>query len=161
VLNKYNELQSRWENNQLIGLDVIIDKSGVVTPIDIDYVENDNLTHTYGKEYHISYGNKYTLEELFDNYDELWSEIQINDKILLDNDCFIFCGEGEMGNEGFIVKTDINNNVSWMLYSTTSNPFINIKKIGDLVYVQSSANFYISVDMVDNRFSIVNEDIKN
>lgn len=161
MLSNYNELQDRWLNNQLVGLDIIITKSGFVTPIDIEYVENDNLTHTFRKEYSISYGNSSTLEELFDNYDEPWSEIQINDQILINNEYFILCGEGEMGNEGFIVKTDIHNNISWMLYSTTSNPFITIKKIGDIVYVQSSANFYIAVNPVDDSVSIVNEDIQN
>jgi hypothetical protein len=161
VLSKYNELQDKWLNNQLIGLDVIIAKSGVVTPIDIEYMENDSLTHTFGKEYSISYGNNSTLEAFFDNYDEPWSEIQVNDQILINNDCFILCGEGEMGSEGFIVKTDINNNITWMLYSTTSNPFINIKTTGDIVYVQSSANFYVAVNSINDSVSIVNENIQN
>ncbi len=160
MLNKCNELQERWINNQLIGLDIIVKDSGVVRPIDIEHIRNSNLTHTYGKQYSISYGKDSTLEELLNNNDELWSEIQINDKLLLNNDYIIFCGEGEMGNEGFIVKTDIDNNIIWTLYSTTSNPFIIIKEIGDIVYVQSSANFYIAINSINDGISIINEAIQ-
>lgn len=161
MLNKYEELNKRWKKGQVIGLDVIISKSNGVTPIDIMYVRNDYLTHSFRKEYSISYGNNMTLLALFDNYNDPWSEIQVNDRAPLNDDGFIICGEGEMGNEGFIVKTDINNDLIWMLYSTTSNPFMSINKINNNFYIQSSANFYIEMNALNDSITIVNEDIKN
>ena len=161
MLSISNELQDRWMNNQLIGLDIILADDGMAIPINIESIRNDNLAYTFRKEYSISYGSEMSLDELFDNYDDPWSEVQTNNKIQLDDNSFILCGEGEMGNEGFIVKTDSNNKISWMLYSSSSNPFINMKKIDDTIYIQSTDNFFISLNIMDNSIIIINEDIHN
>jgi len=161
MLNISNEWQDRWMNNQLIGLDIILTDSGMVIPIKIESIRNDNLFYTFRKEYSISYGSEMPLDELLETYDDPWSEVQINNKIQLEDNSFILCGEGEMGSEGFIVKTDSNNKISWMLYSSSSNPFINMKQIDNTIYIQSTDNFFISLNIMDNSIIIVNEDIHN
>ncbi|MBD2782904.1 hypothetical protein ID855_18070 [Xenorhabdus sp. ZM] len=153
------ELQDRWIDNQLIGLDIIYHHSGIVKNIDIDFIKNDKLIHTFQKEYSLSYEGETTLTELFGNYDDPWSEIQVNNKVLLNNDQIVLCGEGEMGNEGFIVKTDTNNNIKWFLYSTTSNPFVNIKQKDNMVYIQSTSNFYAVLNLSNDDVFLLNEDI--
>ncbi|MBG2877593.1 hypothetical protein I4902_18350 [Proteus alimentorum] len=152
-----NTLQKKWIKNQLIGLDLIYDCSELIRFIDIDFIKNSQLIHSYQKEYFLSYEGKTTLDNLLQSNDDLWSEIQINNKILIDDKYILLCGEGEMGSDGFIVKTDINNNILWFLYSTTSNPFINIEQKESMVYFRSTSNFDIALDLINSNIFIENE----
>ncbi|EAE3624713.1 hypothetical protein G0Q57_001916 [Listeria monocytogenes] len=150
-----NELQRRWLQNQLIGIDVIVKDSGHVKLIDITYTHNENLIDTFKKEYVISYGADTALPKLLQDYKDPWANYQINDRISVD-DQFVFCGEGEMGNEGFIVKTDADNQINWMLFSTTSNPFIELTTNNNSVYINSTAGFFITLNVKTNEISILN-----
>ncbi|MBG6031164.1 hypothetical protein I5E97_08880 [Proteus hauseri] len=154
-----NILKNKWINNQLIGLDLIYATSGLIRFIDIGFIENSQLIHSYQKEYFLSYNGETTVDNLLQSNDELWSKIQINNKILIDDKYTLLCGEGEMGSDGFIVKTDINNNILWFLYSTTSNPFISIERKENIIYFQSTLNFYIALDLSNDDISIINQDI--
>ncbi|QHP52428.1 hypothetical protein EH203_00240 [Pectobacterium carotovorum subsp. carotovorum] len=154
-----NELRKKWLENKLPGLDLVIFESGKVQYIDIDFIENNALPHSFNKEYFISHGEISTFKDIADTHDEIWSEIQINNKLSVDKENIFLCGEGEMGNEGFIIKTDINNNIKMVFYSTTSNPFIAIRKIQDNIYFKSTANFHVVVDLFSNDITICNEDI--
>ncbi|QIG05245.1 hypothetical protein [Proteus sp. ZN5] len=157
--NSTNPIQSKWINNQLIGLDLVFEPSGLIRFIDIDFINNPKLIHSYQKEYFLSYKGETTFDNLLQNDDDLWSEIQINNKILIDDKYILFCGEGEMGSDGFIVKTDINNNILWFLYSTNSNPFVSIERKENIVYFQSTLNFHITLDLINNDIFILNQDI--
>ncbi|MDI9106149.1 hypothetical protein DMW62_00115 [Serratia marcescens] len=151
------EMQSKWEDNQLIGLDVIINDVGVVREIDIEFEMNYKFKDTFNKEYKISLGNETTLDALIEQYDEVWSEIQVSNKVQLPDGDFLLCGEGEMGNEGFIARTDGINRLKWFMYSTTSNPFVNVIEASKCVYFQSTLGFYLCFDITNNNISIKNE----
>ncbi|MBQ0215332.1 hypothetical protein OSB94_17335 [Proteus vulgaris] len=154
--NPTNPIQKKWINNQLIGLDLVYEPSGLIRFIDIDFIDNPQLIHSYQKEYFLSYKGETTVDNLLQSDDDLWSEIQINNKILIDNKYILLCGEGEMGSDGFIVKTDINNNILWFLYSTTSNPFINIERKENIVYFQSTSNFFVKFNLINSNIFIEN-----
>lgn len=154
--NPTNPIQNKWINNQLIGLDLVYESSGLIIFIDIDFIDNPQLIHSYQKEYFLSYKGETTFDNLRQNDDDLWSEIQINNKILIDDKYILLCGEGEMGSDGFIVKTDINNNILWFLYSTTSNPFVSIERKENIVYFQSTSNFRIKFNLINNNIFIEN-----
>lgn len=154
--NPTNPIQKKWINNQLIGLDLVYEPSGLIRFIDIDFIDNPQLIHSYQKEYFLSYKGETTVDNLLQSDDDLWSEIQINNKILIDNKYILLCGEGEMGSDGFIVKTDINNNILWFLYSTTSNPFINIERKENIVYFQSTSNFFVKLNLINSNIFIEN-----
>ncbi|WP_233449042.1 hypothetical protein [Listeria cossartiae] len=68
-----NELQRRWLQNQIIGIDVIVKDSGHVKLIDITYTHNENLIDTFKKEYDITYGADTTLPKLLQDYKDLWA----------------------------------------------------------------------------------------
>lgn len=154
--NPINPIQKKWINNQLIGLDLVYEPSGLIRFIDIDFIDNPQLIHSYQKEYFLSYKGETTVDNLLQSDDDLWSEIQINNKILIDNKYILLCGEGEMGSDGFIVKTDINNNILWFLYSTNSNPFINIERKENIVYFQSTSNFFVKFNLINSNIFIEN-----
>ncbi|WP_212768798.1 hypothetical protein [Pectobacterium versatile] len=154
-----NELKIKWLENKLPGLDLVIFESGKVQYIDIDFIEKNALSHSFNKEYVISHGEISTFKDIANTHNEIWSEIQINNKLSVDKENIFLCGEGEMGNEGFIIKTDINNNIKMVIYSTTSNPFIEIKRIKDNIYFKSTANFHVVVNLFSDDIKICNEDI--
>ncbi|MBD2800182.1 hypothetical protein ID854_06825 [Xenorhabdus sp. M] len=149
------ELQVRWMNNQLIGLDVIINDTDMVKYIDIFCTQNNKLKNAFEKEYCLSYEGKSTLSGLLERYNDPWSEIQINDQLLLSDNSVVICGEGEMGNEGFIVRIDKNKNIKWCLYSTQSNPFMEITQKNNRIYVQSTSKFYVVLNPFDDEISII------
>lgn len=150
-----NVIQEKWLNDQILGLDVIVNNEFIVRAINIFSTKNESLVSTFYREYKITVGNEIFLNDLINLYDDPWSEIQIYDTLELD-DKIIYCGEGEMGNEGFIVQTDKNNNIEWMLFSSESNPFIKIEKTDELIYIKSTHNFYILLNSINNEVSIVN-----
>ncbi|WP_211237321.1 hypothetical protein [Paenibacillus massiliensis] len=45
------------------------------------------------------------------------------------------------------MKTDSSNRVKWAIFSTTSNPFVNMIRKDDLLYIQSTANFYVVLNI--------------
>lgn len=153
-------MQEHWTNGELIGLDSIIYSNGTFLKIEIESVRNEALKNTFGREYFLRFVGESFLEEVLNTYenDDLWSEYQANNKVNIDDEYFIICGEGGMGNEGFIARTDLNNNLEWVLFSTTSNPFSQIKILGNNIYVQSSHNFWVMIDKINNKnISIINE----
>lgn len=152
------ELQRRWDSGQLIGLDVVYCGAAAVRFIDIDSVENDKLTGTFGREFGILFEGEATLVELLGG-DDIWSNVQVNNKLSLESGQVILCDEGEMGNEGFIARTDKDDNLEWFLFSATSNPFVDMRHQGDLVYVQSTHNFCVVLNVLDDEVFIVNEGI--
>ncbi|MDF9619094.1 hypothetical protein P5705_15715 [Pseudomonas entomophila] len=83
----------------------------------------------------------------------------MNNKLSLESGQVMLCGEGEMGNEGFIARTNKDNNLEWFLFSTTSNPFVDMRRQGDLVYVQSTHNFCVVLNVLDDEVFIVNEGV--
>lgn len=157
-MDSMKELQDRWAAGQLIGLDVLYCGAAAVKNIDIESIENDSLVHAFGKEYRISYEGEADLDEMLGD-DDVWSEVQVYNKLLLEDGRVIFCGEGEMGNEGFIARTDKDNNIEWFLFSTTSNPFVDMKRQGDFIYIQSTHRFCIALSLLSDEVFIVNEEI--
>lgn len=156
-MDSMKELQDRWAAGQLIGLDIVYCGGAAVKNIDIASIENDRLTHAFGREYRISYEGEAELNELLGD-DDVWSEVQVYNKLSLEGGRVILCGEGEMGNEGFIARTDKDNNIEWFLFSTTSNPFVDIRRQGDFVYIHSTHRFCIALNLLSDEVFIVNED---
>ena len=140
-----NILQEKWRNGQILGLDLIMHHDQVQM-IDISCKTNLNFPQTFHQEYQLHYAEKLSLTQLLKDKDDLWNAFQINDQLELDGG-FILCGEGEMGNEGFIAKTDKNNMLIWMLFSSSSNPFVRIVQDHDLLYIQSSHQFYVVLNI--------------
>lgn len=149
-----NILQTKWLEHKIMGLDVILNHDQVQM-LDILSVENLQLRHQFHREYRLVNGGKLTLKQVISQHHDMWSNFQINDQLELDH-CLIICGEGEMGNEGFIAKTDKNNALEWMLFSTSSNPFVSIYTKNDLVYLKSTYNFYIVFNLLTHEIYIEN-----
>lgn len=144
-----HKIQEQWLQHKLLGLDTLIYESGKVINVEIDCIPNDQFIYSFRREYRLNYGEETTLAAISNSYDEddIWSAIQVNDTLWVNEETVVLCGEGEMGNEGFIVKTNSSNRVKWAIFSTTSNPFVNMIRKDDLLYIQSTANFYVVLNI--------------
>lgn len=152
-----NILQEHWDQTELIGLDAMTFSDGSIKLIDIVYKENKNLINTFGKEYSFRNLEQTNLNEVVNKFDDdIWSTCQINDHMKIGDNAIYACGEGEMGNEGFIVKLDSDGNIQWSLYSTSSNPFYKIVVYKDELAFFSTANFAVVLEISTDKISINN-----
>lgn len=150
-------LQEYWSFLKLVGIDSMVFANGDIKLIDISFQENKQIINTFGKEYHFHVIRETNLNEIVEKYDDdIWSNCQINDQITIDNESVFVCGEGEMGNEGFIVKLDKEGNMVWSLYSTTSNPFLRFSISNGQLQVISTANFAVVIDPSTDNIAIDN-----
>jgi hypothetical protein len=69
----------------------------------------------------------------------------------------VVCGEGPMGNEGFVAATDSQSNCPlWILFSSHSNPFTALSREGDHVVAEAGYGQSWRIPFADpTRFSIV------
>ncbi|EEI93862.1 hypothetical protein HMPREF0765_0484 [Sphingobacterium spiritivorum ATCC 33300] len=153
----YNTMQEHWHQSELVGIDAIVFSDGSMKLIDISANENQEIKNTFGKEYHFSISGTTSLNEIIEKYDnDIWSVCQINDQITIDNLYNFVCGEGEMGNEGFIAKLDIDGKIVWSLYSTTSNPFCKLEYSNGRLRAVSTSNFAVIIDAYGDGITIDN-----
>ncbi|QQT26782.1 hypothetical protein [Sphingobacterium spiritivorum] len=153
----YNTIQEHWLLSELVGIDAIVFSDGRMKLIDISWNENPEIRNTFGKEYHYNVSGITSLNEIIEKYDnDIWSVCQINDQITTDSAYNFVCGEGEMGNEGFIAKLDRDGNIVWSLYSTTSNPFYKFEYSDGRLRAVSTSNFAIIVDTSGDGMAIDN-----
>lgn len=150
-------IQERWKQSNVVGLDVITYTNGDAINIGITVSKDLTNEYTYRKHYVFEYLNKTNLPTLLEMYKgDIWSEVDVFDRIEVD-DYVIVCGDGGMGNEGYIARLDQENKLVWSLFSTVSNPFMKIVIEGDFIYVQSSHNFWVVINKIDNtQISIIN-----
>ncbi|HGM6749072.1 TPA: hypothetical protein ACKQCR_000078 [Serratia marcescens] len=151
------KIQGKWERGQLIGVDLIASKNNAEREINIYSEESDGFKNTFNKECGISYGSVTSLSSLIKKRDDLWSGIQINNKVLLSDGDVLFCGEGEMGSDGFIVRADKYNKLKWFMYSTTSNPFFDVIRLNGWLHIKSTLGFYLDFGIADNDICMRNK----
>lgn len=109
-----------------------------------------------GVEVEISYypvpdikkGHYFSFLNVYKEDQENMTKIDVFKEIKLFNGFYCCVGEGSYGSEGFVAYLDERKNLLWVLYSETSNPFINImEECEGIVVAESSANFKIRLDV--------------
>ncbi|MDR2950594.1 MAG: hypothetical protein LBV71_15510, partial [Prevotella sp.] len=143
-----NKLQYHWDKQEIVGLDGIFFNSGKVQNMYIDSIHDERAISSYKKIYNISLNEMTDLSNLEEKYnDDIWSSFDIFGEIKQDDNSRFLYGEGEMGNEGFILKIDSFGKIIWSLYSTSSNPFINSKFLtNNSIGFFSSFNFILKLE---------------
>lgn len=138
-------IQTNWIKNSLPGIDGIVFSSGKVIIMDFYEVIN---SYNDTKKYFINPLCETTLESILYFNDDIWCEIQKNPKEQIYNDRIFICGEGSMGNEGFIANTNKNNTLLWAFFSTSSNPFYKIELENDILKAYSTHDliYYININ---------------
>lgn len=158
-----NKLQHHWDKQKIVGLDGIFLYNGKVQNIHIDSIYDERAISSYRKIYKISLGERTDLSKLENkNNNDIWSSFDIFGEIKQDDNSRFLYGEGEMGNEGFILKIDPSGRIIWSLYSTASNPFVNSKILNNnMIGFISSFNFILTLKENEGdfpKFNILNPD---
>lgn len=161
-----NILQEYWNKQKIAGLDGIFYNTGEVKSVYIESARNIQAVTSFGKVYKLVLEGETELNNLIEKYsNDIWSSFDILGELKLDNGNRFVYGEGEMGNEGFIVKLDSQGQILWSFYSTTSNPFINSCMLDHgIIGFLSSFNFILTLRENEDglpQISILNPNIDN
>ena len=134
-------IQAHWLENEVLGVNCLAYSSGTVTLLNIYTVASEDG----GKHYVFPLADT-TISNLEQYNEDIWTEVQAHPTSLTVDNLQLFCGEGGMGNEGFIAAKDANGLV-WSLFSTESNPFVKMELVNRILSVYSDLFVYkINID---------------
>lgn len=71
-----------------------------------------------------------TIWSLLKYEKDIWVEVD-EWSTLYNEGGYYISGDGTMGNEGFIAKTDSNNSLLWAIFLTVTNPIKNLNIVDD------------------------------
>ncbi|MGI4870956.1 MAG: toxin-antitoxin system YwqK family antitoxin [Janthinobacterium lividum] len=128
-----NSVQAKWADSHILGYDCLCYGDGSVTLLSIYTAET-------GRYYAFPRADT-TIEGIIKYNDDPWTEIQVYNSRVVRGDLTFVCGEGAMGNEGFVAATDANGLV-WALFSTASNPFERLELVGTTLRAYSIYHLY-------------------
>ncbi|MEC1180011.1 hypothetical protein P9B03_16035 [Metasolibacillus meyeri] len=140
---RINEIiQTNWKNNQLPGLDSLIYISGKVIIMDCYEMINGNFIEKF-----VNPICETSIESIMFFNENIWCEIDQHPQVQYHNDKIFICGEGGMGNEGFIANVDKNHNLIWAFFSTVSNPFNKLKLEDNLLTAYSTSDLIYTINI--------------
>ncbi|MGB4773779.1 MAG: hypothetical protein WBP45_01285 [Daejeonella sp.] len=113
-------LLEQWRNGYTLHLDAITFKNGDI--ILLEYFELLDPNNYSIKQKHISPLVRTTFESILEFNNDPW--VPFAQYIGESNQ--LICGEGTMGNEGFVACIDDNKDFEWVFFSTRSNPFLKV-----------------------------------
>ncbi|MDJ1469674.1 hypothetical protein QNI19_11820 [Cytophagaceae bacterium DM2B3-1] len=135
-----------WNEQEIVGgLDCLVNKDGSVVLFSC-YVRDENEKQL---NFCIPFCDT-TVNSLEKYNKDLWTQIDIfTNKWQTETGDTIMGGEGSMGNQGFIVCVDTNNDFKWSLFFLNSNPFYQISVVNNELYAQSSYNLLYKINLKD------------
>lgn len=96
----------------------------------------------------IEIGETFNLEDFHETHKQDVCHIDILKEIPLTNGGYSCVGEGSYGSEGFIAYLDKEKKLTWVIYSESSNPFIDITQVNDnTISARSSTDIKIIIDL--------------
>ncbi|MDJ0367229.1 hypothetical protein QMK33_18935 [Hymenobacter sp. H14-R3] len=131
-----NSVQLQWADSHLLGLNALSYGDGRVTLLRIYTVRSDQTEKFYAFPVADT-----TIEGIVKYDDDLWTEIQLHGSQIIVGDTTFRCGEGAMGNEGFVAATNADG-LLWTLFSTASNPFQKLEVVGIRLKAYSDCQVY-------------------
>ncbi|MCI0913458.1 hypothetical protein JNA92_14735 [Pseudomonas putida] len=96
----------------------------------------------------IKIGEKFSLEDFHATHKCDVCHIDILKEIPLTNGGYCCVGEGSYGPEGFIAYLDKEKELIWVIYSESSNPFIDVTQVNDkTISTRSTTDIKITIDL--------------
>lgn len=98
-----------------------------------------------------------TLASLLQYDQSLWVQVTTLASLSWTETTEVVCGEGPMGNEGFVAATDSREHrLLWVLFSTCSNPFTALTREGNCIIAEAGYDQSWRIPFADPvNFSIV------
>ncbi|MFQ0971360.1 MULTISPECIES: hypothetical protein [Gilliamella] len=110
--------------------------------------ESISLSTQFYPQLLIKKGKPFNLNLFLDKDPDNITNIDITKKITITNGNQCFLGEGSYGSEGFIAYLTPKDDLKWVIYFETSNPFINATELPNhFLIVESSADFKIVIEL--------------
>jgi hypothetical protein len=135
-----NQLSAHWLNNELPGINCVIKSTGEIILLNA-------YTNEEGKPYAFPLCET-TIESLVKYNEDIWTEIQVFARITNTKTGDIFCcGEGAMGNEGFIACTSSANHFIWGVFFEHSNPFSKLTFHENELRAYSTSDYVYIIDL--------------
>ena len=136
---KYDNLivQDNWKNGKLPHFSAIVIGDGRVVAMGEQTFKDDNSYESY--IYPIVESTISSFMEFSGDFVAI--TVMVNRAYIPEIDCHVICGEGQMGNEGFValVKGEI---LIWSAFFTISNPFYEVKRIGNVIIAKSTHDIF-------------------
>lgn len=139
------EIQQRWKNKMLLGLDCITYADGTVIIMNPYQVTDGKNRQAYNSAMCDT-----TVQSILKYYHEdIWIPIEFypRETVHYKGD-IIRCGEGAMGNEGFVSCEDASGNLKWSFFCTLFNPFNEMSmETPDLMQLSSTNGYSMIMDL--------------
>ena len=142
-----SKVQEHWKNKEVLALECYVENDDLVTIMDFYRVSDS------GKIRYYAYPICDTTISSIEHYnDDIWNQIEIHPNSIKQRNAIYYCGEGEMGNEGFIACTDESNNLKWSIFCTLSNPFIKMYFEKEKLVVESTSGVKFHIDIQNPKY---------
>jgi hypothetical protein len=147
-------LERKWRVGHVLQVDGIVFLSERVMLVDAKTVRRENSIRCVATPF----ADTDVTSVLKYNPDP-WVAITQLDSIAWDEDINVVCGEGAMGNEGFVAVVDRKKDIPiWVLFSTCSNPFESVARDGEDIVASAGYDQAWRLPMEDpTKFAILDE----
>lgn len=127
MMNKAPDITNRWRAGQTVHVDGIAFRTGRVVLLEVK-------TYCIGTTIKCvaSPMADTTLDSILSYDEDPWVEFTSLCAVTWDGDLRVSCGEGAMGNEGFVAfGADSSSVYDWVPFCTSSNPFTHLDRDGE------------------------------
>lgn len=125
-------IENEWKSGKLPIINGILYSDGKIDWINIEFGQNGRV---------IRNGSKIHLNDLVADNDLNFTEVAILDrKDDLINNAVIYCGDGGMGGDGFVLVESKTGSFEWLAFFENSNPFEKIEIFNDSICLYNNLN---------------------
>lgn len=146
------ELVEHWRSGEVLQIDGIAFPSGVVTLVKSFTVQAGATVRCVAQPLADT-----SIESILKYDQSIWVPVTRLATLPWSPTANVVCGEGPMGNEGFVAATTSNDDSPiWILFSSHSNPFTAISRDADTIVLEAGYGQEWHIPFSDpTRFSIV------
>jgi hypothetical protein len=138
-----NYLKEKWNQENLVGINSLTRRDGSVVIINITSIKIEDRMNYFCQPLCDT-----TIESIEKYDNDVWTEIQVFCRCSDPQTGNLYLGgEGGMGNEGFIVCLDDQEEPIWALFFQNSNPFHEIVLKENILEARSSLELSYSIDL--------------
>jgi len=148
------ELIERWRSGDVLHVDGIAFPSGVVTLMTSFTMRTGTTIRCHAQPLADT-----SVASLLEYDESIWVPVTTLDSLGWTPAIKIVCGEGPMGNEGFVAATEPQSNFPlWVLFSSHSNPFTALSREGDHIVAEAGYGQSWRIPVAEpTRFSIADD----
>jgi len=127
------ELVEHWRSGEVLHIDGITFLSGVVTLVTSFTLQKGATIRCHAQPLADT-----SVDSLLKYDQSIWVPVTTLNSLSWSQTTTVVCGEGPMGNEGFVAATDSqSNHPLWVLFSSHSNPFTALSREGEQIVAEA------------------------